>query len=98
LFESGGDRGARLGIVLSELAAERSEGTAAPAAGGGFTDIPLWASQDNSGITLRNWKPSLAPFSPTFGGWTQSDVMAMQNVYLEYNGVWIDLDSMSASY
>jgi hypothetical protein len=66
--------------------------------GSGFTNIPLWASQDNSGITLRNWRPSLAPFSPTFGGWTQSDVMAMQNVYLEYNGVWIDLDSMSASY
>jgi hypothetical protein len=67
--------------------------------GSGFTNVPLWASQDNSSITLKNWVPSLATkFSPTFGGWTQSDLMAMQNVWLEYNGVWIDLDSISASY
>jgi hypothetical protein len=66
--------------------------------GHGFTSDPLWASQDNSSITLRNWKPSLTPFSPAFGGWTQADVMAVQDVYLEYDGVWVDLDSMSASY
>jgi hypothetical protein len=67
--------------------------------GSGFTNIPLWASQDNSSINLRNWVPSLTTrFSPTFGGWTQSNLMAMQNVWLEYNGVWIDLDSMSANY
>ncbi len=68
--------------------------------GSGFTNIPLWASQDNTRITLRNWSPSLTspPFNPTFGGWTQSDLMAMQNVWLLYNGVWIDLDSVSANY
>ena len=33
LFESGGDQDARLGIALSELAAERPEGTAAAAVG-----------------------------------------------------------------
>jgi hypothetical protein len=68
--------------------------------GSGFTNIPLWASQDNSRTTLKNWVPSLTspPFSPTFGGWTQSDLMAMQNVWLSYNGVMVDLDSMSASY
>jgi hypothetical protein len=66
--------------------------------GHGFTSDPLWASQDNSSITLKNWKPSLTPFSPTFGGWTQADVMAIQDVYLEYDGVWVDLDSVSASY
>ena len=67
--------------------------------GSGFTNVPLWASQDNSRITLGNWKPSLTtPFAPTFGGWTQTDVMAFQNNWLEYDGVWIDLDSMSAKY
>jgi hypothetical protein len=68
--------------------------------GSGFTNIPLWASQDNTRITLKNWAPSLTspPFNPTFGGWTQSDLMAMQNVWLLFNGVWIDLDSMSANY
>ena len=68
--------------------------------GSGFTGIPLWASQDNSSITLRNWSPSLRnpTFSPTFGGWTQQNLMAMQNVWLQYQGVWIDLDSVSASY
>jgi len=25
-------------------------------------------------------------------------VMAVQDVYLEYDGVWVDLDSVSASY
>jgi hypothetical protein len=68
--------------------------------GTGFTNIPLWASQSNSRITLNNWVHSLTnpPFSPTFGGWTRSDLMAMQNVYLSYNGVMVDLDSMSANY
>ena len=68
--------------------------------GSGFTNIPLWASQDNLSITLKNWVPSLTspPFSPTFGGWTQSGLMAMQNVWLSYDGVWIDLDSVSANY
>jgi hypothetical protein len=68
--------------------------------GSGFTNIPLWASQDNSSITLKNWAPSITrpTFNPTFGGWTQSDLMAMQNVWLSYDGVWIDLDSVSANY
>jgi hypothetical protein len=66
--------------------------------GDGFTSVPLWVSQDNSGVTLKNWKPGLAPFSPAFGEWTQADVMAVQDVYLEYDGVWVDLDSVSASY
>ncbi len=68
--------------------------------GSGFTNIPLWASQDDDNVTLENWTPSLTSpqFSPTFGGWTQSDLMGMQNVWLEYNGVWMDLDSISANY
>ena len=67
--------------------------------GSGFTNVPVWASQDNPDITLKNWVPSLTtPFNPTFGGWTQSDLMAMQNNWLEYGGVWVDLDSVSASY
>lgn len=68
--------------------------------GARFTNIPLWASQDNSRISLNNWVPSLTNplFSPTFGGWAQSDLLAMQNVYLSYNGVMVDLDSMSANY
>ncbi len=68
--------------------------------GSGFTNIPLWASQDNSNTTLRNWVPNLTspPFSPTFGSWKESDLMAMQNVWLLFNGVWIDLDSVSANY
>jgi hypothetical protein len=68
--------------------------------GSGFTNIPLWASQDDPRITLKNWVPSLTnpSFNPTFGGWKQSDLMAMQNVYLSYNGVMVDLDSMSANY
>jgi hypothetical protein len=67
--------------------------------GSGFTNVPLWASQDNSRITLGNWKPSLTtPFNPTFGGWTQAGIMAFQNNWLEYDGVWIDLNSMSAKY
>jgi len=66
--------------------------------GDGFTSVPLWVSQDNSSVTLKNWQPGLAPFSPAFGGWTQADVMAVQDVYLEYDGVWVDLDSVSANY
>lgn len=67
--------------------------------GSGFTNIPLWASQDNPRITLKTWVPSLTnPRFVAFGGWTQSDLMAMQNVYLSYNGVMVDLDSMSSNY
>lgn len=65
-----------------------------------LTGIPLWASQDRAGITLRKWVPSLLRprFHPTFGGWTKQDLMAMQNAWLEYDGVWVDLDSVSANY
>lgn len=67
--------------------------------GSGFTNVPLWASQDNSRTTLRNWTPSLStPFNPTFGGWTQSSLMGMQNVWLSFDGVMVDLDSISANY
>jgi hypothetical protein len=68
--------------------------------GRGFTNIPSWASQDNPRLTLKTWVPSLTSpvFSPTFGGWTESDLMGMQNVWLSYNGVMVDLDSISANY
>jgi len=35
--------------------------------GDGFTSVPLWASQDNSGVTLKNWKlwPALSTGSST---------------------------------
>jgi hypothetical protein len=103
-----GNGSAIVPVTAAEVAAVQADGIrpviySFPAGwqgGSNFKNIPLWVSQDNSRITLNNWVPSLTypPFSPTFGGWTQSDLVAMQNVYLSYDGAMIDLDSMSANY
>ncbi len=47
--------------------------------GSGFTNVPLWASQDNSNITLRNWVPGLT--SPLFS----PDISWLDTVRLDGN-------------